>query len=86
MARLRGIREKVEAGSNPFSARSIAVVEKQLAALVANARGQKDEALKLAKEAMETELSLSAPSGPPDPIKPAPEFYGELLLEAGRTR
>ena len=48
--------------------------------------GQKDEALQLAKEAMEIELSLSAPSGPPDPIKPAPEFYGELLLEAGRTR
>ena len=48
-------------------------------------RGQKDEALKLAKEAMEIELALSAPSGPPDPIKPAPEFYGELLLEAGRT-
>ena len=51
-----------------------------------NARGQKDEALKLAKDAMDIELALSAPSGPPDPIKPAPEFYGELLLEAGRTR
>ena len=34
---------------------------------------------------MDVELTLSAPSGPPDPIKPAAEFYGELLLEAGRT-
>ncbi len=34
---------------------------------------------------MEIELGLSAPSGPPDPIKPAPEFYGEMLLDAGRT-
>jgi predicted Zn-dependent protease len=34
---------------------------------------------------MEMELALSAPSGPPDPIKPAPEFYGEILLETGRT-
>ena len=50
----------------------------------ASRRGQKDEALKLAKEAMEIELALSAPSGPPDPIKPAPEFYGELLIEAGK--
>ena len=58
-------------------------MEKQVAALSRYARGQKDEALKLAKEAMEIELALSAPSGPPDPIKPAPEFYGELLLEAG---
>ena len=82
---LRASREKAEGGSNPYSGRSVAILEKQVAALISNARGQKEEALKLAKEAMEIELSLSAPSGPPDPIKPAPEFYGELLLEAGKT-
>lgn len=81
---LRGAREKAEGGSNPYSGRSIAILEKQVAALVSNAKGQKDEALKLAKEAMDIELALSAPSGPPDPIKPAPEFYGELLIEAGK--
>ncbi len=59
-------------------------MEKQVGALLRNARGQKDEALQLAKEAMDIELSLSPPSGPPDPIKPAPEFYGELLIEAGK--
>jgi len=85
VAMLRGAREKAEGGSNPYAGRSVAILEKQVAALVATARGQKDEALKLAKDAMEIELALSAPSGPPDPIKPAPEFYGELLLEAGRT-
>jgi tetratricopeptide (TPR) repeat protein len=84
VALLRGAREKAEGGSNPYSGRSIAILEKQVAALVSNARGQKDEALKLAKEAMDIELALSAPSGPPDPIKPAPEFYGELLIEAGK--
>ena len=82
---LRGAREKAAGGSNPYSAKPIEIMEKQVAALVSNARGQKDEALKLAREAMDIELSLSAPSGPPDPIKPAPEFYGELLLDAGRT-
>lgn len=85
VAMLKGAREKLEGGSNPYAARPVAIMEKQVAALISHARGQKDEALKLAKEAMEIELSLSAPSGPPDPIKPAPEFYGELLLEAGRT-
>jgi tetratricopeptide (TPR) repeat protein len=70
---------------NPNASGPIAIMEKQVAALVSNARGRKDEALTLAKDAMEIELSLSAPSGPPDPIKPAPEFYGELLIEAGRT-
>ena len=84
VAMLRGAREKAEGGSNPYAGRSIAILEKQVAALVSHARGQKDEALKLAKEAMEIELALSAPSGPPDPIKPAPEFYGELLIEAGK--
>ena len=81
---LRGAREKREAEQNAFSAKFVAVMEKQVGALVRHARGQKDEALKLAKEAMDIELTLAAPSGPPDPIKPAPEFYGELLIEAGK--
>jgi hypothetical protein len=38
----------------------------------------------LAKEAADIESTLSAPSGPPEPIKPALEFYGEVLLEAGK--
>jgi tetratricopeptide (TPR) repeat protein len=59
-------------------------MEKQVAAVSRFAQGQRDEALKLAKEAMDIELALNAPSGPPDPIKPAPEFYGELLIEAGK--
>jgi tetratricopeptide (TPR) repeat protein len=84
-AQLRAAREKLEGGANPYQARPIAIMEKQVAALIRSARGQKDEALKLAKEAMEIELAMSAPSGPPDPIKPAPEFYGELLLESGRN-
>ena len=84
-AMLRSAREKAEAGSNPYSAKPIAIMEKQVAAVSKFAQGQRDDALKLAKEAMDIELTLSAPSGPPDPIKPAPELYGELLLEAGRT-
>ena len=84
-AQLRGAREKARRRARtPTQAKPVAIMEKQVGALVRSARGQKDEALKLAKEAMEIELSLSAPSGPPDPIKPAPEFYGELLLEAGK--
>lgn len=83
-AMLRGARQKLEGGQNPYAAKPVAIMEKQVAALVRNARGQKDEALSLAKDAMAIELSMAAPSGPPDPIKPAPEFYGELLIEAGK--
>ena len=81
---LRGAPGKLDK-PNPSATGPIAIMEKQVASVIANSRGQKDEALKLAKEAMDIELSLSAPSGPPDPIKPAPEFYGEMLLEAGRN-
>ena len=83
-AQLKSAREKLEA-TNPYGAKPIAIMEKQVGAVSRFARGQKDEALKLAKEAMDIELTLAAPSGPPDPIKPAPELYGELLLEAGRN-
>ena len=85
VAQLRGAREKLEASQNAFNSKYVAVMEKQVGALVAYARGQKDEALKLAKEATDVELSLPAPSGPPDPFKPAPEFYGEMLLDSGRN-
>src|SRR5688500_19871203 len=84
-AQLRGAREKLEAAQNAFNAKYVAVMEKQVGALIRHARGQKDEALKLAKEAVDIELSLAAPSGPPDPIKPAPEFYAEHSLESGRN-
>ena len=38
------------------------------------------------KEALAIELSLDPPSGPPEPIKPSFELYGELLLEQGRAK
>ena len=84
-ARLRGIREKVESGANAYQAKPIAVMEKQVGALIRAARGQRDEALTLAREAMDIEVGMAPPSGPPDPIKPAPEFYAELLLDSGRN-
>lgn len=84
-AQLRAAREKLEGAGNAYGAKPIAIMERQIGAVSRFARGQKDEALRLAKEAMDIELSLAAPSGPPDPIKPAPELYGELLLDAGRN-
>jgi tetratricopeptide (TPR) repeat protein len=82
-ARLKGLREKAE-GGNAYGAKPVAIMEKELAAYARLARGQKDEAVGLAKEATDIELSMSPPSGPPDPIKPALELYGEVLLEADR--
>jgi len=63
---------------------AIAVMERELAAIIAAASGRRDEALALARAASDAETKLPAPLGLPIPIKPAPELLGELLLEAGR--
>jgi tetratricopeptide (TPR) repeat protein len=83
-ARLRAAREKTASGGNAYAAKEVAILEKELAAYARLAAGQKDEAVKLAKEAVDIEGTTSAPSGPPDPMKPASELYGEVLLEVNR--
>ena len=84
LARLTAIREKASAGSNAYAARPHAIREKELGAIIRAAAGQRDQAVALAKEAADIEQTMAAPSGPPEPIKPAFELYGELLAEAGR--
>ena len=83
-ARLGAAREKASAGPNAYAGREVAILEKEVAAAARHAAGQTAEALRLAKEAADMEAALNAPSGPPDPMKPAHELYGELLLEANR--
>ncbi len=85
-AQLRALREKAEAGGNAYAAKAPAIMEKEVAAIANLARGQKDEAARLAKEAVDIELTMSAPSGPPEPIKPALELYGDVLLEGGHLK
>ena len=83
--RLATAREKAAAGPSAYAGREIAILEKEVAAAARLAAGKPDEALALAKEAADLEAALNPPSGPPDPMKPALEFYGDLLLEAGRA-
>jgi len=75
-----------ESGGNAYAAKPISIMEKEVAAVSHLARGQKDDAVRLAKEAVDIELTMSPPSGPPDPIKPALELYGDVLLDAGRSK
>jgi predicted Zn-dependent protease len=82
-ADLGKLREQV-AASNEYGSRGVAIQEKEVAALAKLARGDHDAALALAKEAAEIEQTMASPSGPPQPMKPASELYGELLLAARR--
>jgi tetratricopeptide (TPR) repeat protein len=82
-ARLRTARETTAAG-DAYAAKGVAILEKEVAALARLAAGRKDEAVRLAKEAVDIELTTDASSGPPEPMKPALELYGDLLLEVDR--
>jgi tetratricopeptide (TPR) repeat protein len=64
---------------------AIAIMERAVAATIAFASGRRDEALAILRAAADEEARLPAPLGLPEPIKPAPELLGELLIEAGRA-
>jgi hypothetical protein len=78
------MRAQAESGSNAYRARPFAVLEKEIAALIAVNHNDLVAAERLVKEAAAIELMLDAPSGPADPIKPSFELYGELLLKLSR--
>ena len=82
-AELHAMAERAASGGNGYAAKPFTIMEKELGAAAQLSRGQKDDAARLAKEAADVEATMSAPSGPPDPIKPAVELYAEVLLDAG---
>ncbi len=79
-------RETNEANGRSYEAKPIAIMEKEVRAVIAMEQGRQEEALRLAKEATEIEATLDPPSGPPEPMKPSFELYGELLLQAGKGK
>ena len=83
-AELKRQRERMAAEGNAYRAQSVAILENEVAALASLARGAHEAAIRLAGDAAEIERTMSPPSGPPDPIKPAHELYGEVLLAAHR--
>src|SRR5262249_37619990 len=70
-------RDEREGDLRPASA----IMEREVAADA----GRRDEALGPLRAAAADEARLPAPLGLPEPIKPAPELLGELLIEAGRA-
>ena len=64
----------------------IAIMERQIAALIELGAGRRDRAVEILRAAAQAEQQLPAPLGLPKPIKPAPELLGEVLTEIGRPR
>jgi tetratricopeptide (TPR) repeat protein len=86
LERLKSMRTQAESGSNAYRAKPLAIMEKEVGAVIAASQKDMAAADRLMKEATAIEASLDAPSGPPEPIKPSFELYGEILLEQGRSK
>lgn len=65
---------------------AIAILEREVAALIDLASGRRDDAVEILRAAAKAESELPPPLGLPAPVKPAPELLGEVLLEIGRPR
>jgi tetratricopeptide (TPR) repeat protein len=63
---------------------AIALMEREVAAVIALVAGRGGEAVGILQSAAESEAQLPPPLGLPEPVKPAPELLGEVLVEVGR--
>jgi tetratricopeptide (TPR) repeat protein len=64
--------------------KSVRVMHRELSALIAYAKGTKEQAVTLLKEAVQIEESMRPPNGAADPVKPSHELLGEVLLQMGK--
>jgi hypothetical protein len=83
---LTAMQKQAESGSNAYRAKPIAVMAKEVASGIAHMEKNIAEAERLLKEATAIEATLDAPSGPPEPIKPSFELYGQFLLSQNRMK
>src|SRR5258708_25011100 len=83
---LTTMQKQGEWGSNAYRAKPIAVMAKEVASGIAHIQNNTAEAERLLKEAVAIEATLDPPSGPPEPIKPSFELYGQFLNATGRAK
>jgi tetratricopeptide (TPR) repeat protein len=83
-SRLKILRDGNQEKGRDYQSRDLDVMYKELSAIVLFEQGKKEEALKMAGKAAAEEEMMDPPSGPPNPLKPSHELYGELLLAAGK--
>ncbi|HTS32181.1 MAG TPA: hypothetical protein VMH81_40200 [Bryobacteraceae bacterium] len=74
------------AGASAPAGKAPEIMVQQLQAALLFADGKQEEALRLLAKTTEEEDAMTFEFGPPMPVKPAHELYGEMLLQAGRAR
>ena len=73
-----------DAGGMRDGNRWVAIMHKEIAASIRAAQGDADAAIRLMDDALDILGNIRPPNGAADPVKPAYELYGELLLELDR--
>jgi len=71
-------------GADSEGNKSARIMHNELAARIAESKGNRDEAIALLRDAVKIEESMRPPNGAADPIKPSHELLGEVLLRAGK--
>ena len=83
--RLEILQKRAAADGNTYGAKLATILEKEVMAVTSLLSGDKQRAVEIAREAAEMEMrEMNAPSGPPLPMKPAIEIYGDILMAADR--
>ena len=83
--RLESMQKRAAADANPYGATQIAILGQEVIAVSSLHSGDTQRAIDVARETAELEMrEMNAPSGPPLPMKPAIELYGDVLLAADR--
>lgn len=83
--RLGMIRERMNTAGREYDAKKVSILQKEVVAVLNLANGDEELAIAAAREAAEMEMGeMKAPSGPPDPVKPAVELYADILMAANR--
>jgi hypothetical protein len=71
-------------GGGSDAGKGVRIMHKELQALIAQAKGQGEQAIALLKEAVQIEETMRPPNGAADPVKPSHELLGEVLLQNGK--
>ena len=83
--RITAMREAIGGDGTSFAEQRLATLENEIRALALASQGRFEAAIEHSQSAVNSELAVGAPSGPPNPIKPALELHAEILLQAGRA-
>jgi tetratricopeptide (TPR) repeat protein len=75
-----------DGGASAYDVQPLEIAAAEIEGLARFLRGDTQGGLERLLAAAQLEEGLDPPSGPAFPIKPAPELYGEALLQAGKGR